>query len=47
MDAVENVDYSIYSTIMGGYQNKIEKAKQITKEQIDSKQIEKCVIVLP
>jgi len=31
MDAVETVDYSIYNTIMGGYQTKLEKIKSVTK----------------
>jgi hypothetical protein len=39
MEAVETVDYSIYTTIMGGYQNKIEKARQVTKEVITLKPI--------
>jgi hypothetical protein len=47
MEAVESVDYSIYTTIMGGYQNKIDKARLATKEIDSLKPIEKCTIVLP
>lgn len=31
MDAVESVDFTIYNTIMKGYQNKIDKVKDINK----------------
>jgi hypothetical protein len=47
MDAVESVEYSIYTTIMEGYQNKIDKAKHASKEVVSLKPVEQCTIALP
>jgi hypothetical protein len=47
MEAVESVDYAIYTTIMGGYQTKIDRARLATKEIDSLRPIEKCAIVLP
>lgn len=39
MDAVETVDYNIFNSIMNGYQNKIDVAKNIAKESLNFKNI--------
>jgi DNA-binding ferritin-like protein len=47
METVESSSFSTYKTVMDRYKIKIERARQITQQQISMKAIENYVLVLP